>query len=145
PDRTIAVVSTSQVPTGSMVTHTDMHFPDGGGLQSSINRVTRKDENVYFDALGLAETLFDDHMASNMLVLGAAYQAGALPVSAAAIEQAITLNAVSVAMNTQAFRAGRLLVIDPTGVSTLTRRRMGEMAETATPLTATARGLVDRV
>ena len=28
PDRTIAVVSTSQVPTGAMVTHTDVHFPD---------------------------------------------------------------------------------------------------------------------
>ena len=49
---------------------------------------------MYFDALGLAETLFDDHMASNMLVLGAAYQAGAIPVSAAAIEEAIKLNGV---------------------------------------------------
>ena len=88
--------------------------PTAGGLQSSINRVTRKDENVYFDALGLAETLFDDHMATNMLVLGAAYQAGAIPVSAAAIEEAIKLNGVSVTMNTQAFRAGRLLVADPT-------------------------------
>src|SRR5262249_28588705 len=62
PDRTIAVISTSQVPTGAMVTHTDVQFPDGGGLRASIDRVTRKDENVYFDALGLAETLFDDHM-----------------------------------------------------------------------------------
>jgi len=145
PDKTIAVVSTSQVPTGAMVTHTDVQFPESSGLRTAIDRITRKDENVYLDAIGLAETLFDDHMASNMLVLGAAYQAGAIPVSAAAIEQAITLNGVSVAMNTQAFRAGRLLVIDPTWVSTLTRRRMGEMAETATPLTATARGLVDRV
>jgi len=138
PDKTIAVVSTSQVPTGAMVTHTDVQFPESSGLRTAIDRITRKDENVYLDAIGLAETLFDDHMASNMLVLGAAYQAGAIPVSAAAIEQAITLNGVSVAMNTQAFRAGRLLVIDPTWVSTLTRRRMGEMAETATPLTATA-------
>ena len=56
--------------------------------------MTRKDENVYLDALGLAERLFDDHMAANLIVLGAAYQAGALPVSAAAIEQAIALNGV---------------------------------------------------
>jgi indolepyruvate ferredoxin oxidoreductase len=145
PDKTIAVVSTSQVPTGAMVTHTDVHFPEGGGLRTSIDRITRKDENVYLDALGLAETLFDDHMAANLIVLGAAYQAGAIPVGAAAIEQAITLNGVSVAMNTQAFRAGRLLVADPTWVSTLKRHRMGEMETTTAPLTPAARALVERV
>jgi indolepyruvate ferredoxin oxidoreductase len=143
PDKTIAVVSTSQVPTGAMVTHTDVPFPEAGGLRTSIDRITRKDENVYLDALGLAETLFDDHMAANMLVLGAAYQAGAIPVSAAAIEQAIGLNGVSVAMNTQAFRAGRLLVADPSWVSTIKRSRMGAV-ETAAPLTPAARTLVER-
>jgi indolepyruvate ferredoxin oxidoreductase len=144
PDKTIAVVSTSQVPTGAMVTHTDVQFPDGGGLRASIDRITRKDENVYLDAIGLAETLFDDHMASNMLVLGAAYQAGAIPVSAPAIEQAITLNGVAVAMNTHAFRAGRLLVADPTWLSTIKRHRMGEIETTTTPLTASARALIER-
>jgi indolepyruvate ferredoxin oxidoreductase len=145
PDKTIAVVSTSQVPTGAMVTSTEVQFPDHGGLRTSIDRVTRKDENVYFDALGLAETLFDDHMASNMLVLGAAYQAGALPVSAAAIEQAITLNGVSVGMNTQAFRAGRLLVADPGWVKTLKRHRLGEVEPVEAALAPAARALVDRV
>ena len=77
-----------------MVTHTDVHFPEAGGLRQSIDRVTRKDENVYLDALGLAEQLFGDHMASNMIVLGAAYQAGAIAVSAEAIEEAIALNGV---------------------------------------------------
>ena len=128
PDRTIAVVSTSQVPTGAMVTSTEVQFPESNGLIASINRFTRKDENVYLDALGLAETLFDDHMASNMIVLGAAYQAGAIPVSAAAIEEAIVLNGVSVAMNTHAFRAGRLIVADPAWVATLKKHRVGEVA-----------------
>jgi indolepyruvate ferredoxin oxidoreductase len=144
PDRTIAVVSTSQVPTGAMVTHTEVQFPDGSGLRAAVDRVTRKDENVYLDALALAETLFEDHMASNMLVLGAAYQAGAVPVSAAAIEQAIALNGVAVTMNTQAFRAGRLLVADPGWQSTVQRHRLGAM-ETAPHLTAAARALVDGV
>ena len=144
PDRTIAVVSTSQVPTGAMVTHTDVQFPDGSGLRAAVDRITRKDENVYLDALGLAETLFDDHMASNMLVLGAAYQAGALPVSAVAIEQAIGLNGVAVAMNTQAFRAGRLLVADPGWLSTIKRHRLGALETVAAPLTAAARALVER-
>ena len=125
PDRTLAIVSTSQVPTGAMVASTDVHFPDPAGLQASINRCTRKDENVYLDALGLAETLFDDHMAANLIVLGAAYQAGAVPIAAAAIEEAIVLNGVSVAMNTHAFRVGRLLVADPEWAKSLKPRRVG--------------------
>jgi len=143
PDRTIAIVSTSQVPTGAMVTSTTVEFPEANGLLTSIDRVTRKDENVYLDALGLAETLFDDHMAANMIVLGAAWQAGAIPVSADAIEDAVKLNGVSVQMNTHAFRAGRLLVADPAWVQTVARQRLGAVA--ATPeLSAQARALVDR-
>jgi indolepyruvate ferredoxin oxidoreductase len=81
-----------------------------------------------------------------MLVLGAAYQAGAIPVSAAAIEEAIKLNAVSVTMNTQAFRAGRLLVADPAWLSTLKRHRLGAAVDAPqAPLTPAARALVDRV
>ncbi|PYO14778.1 MAG: hypothetical protein DMD75_03875 [Candidatus Rokuibacteriota bacterium] len=144
PDRTIAVISTSQVPTGAMVTSTAVEFPEANGLITSINRVTRKDENVYLDALGLAETLFDDHMAANMIVLGAAWQAGALPVSAAAIEEAIVLNGVSVQMNSQAFRVGRLLVADPAWARTVVRRRLGAV-EAAPELSAQARNLVDSV
>ncbi len=125
PDKTIAVVSTSQVPTGAMVTSTDVRFPDQSGLIASINRVTRKDESVYLDAIGLAEELFDDHMAANLLMLGAAYQAGAIPISAGAIEEGIVLNGVSVSMNTHAFRAGRLLVADPGWLGTIKRHRAG--------------------
>ena len=129
-----------------MVTHTDVQFPDGGGLQSSINRVTRKDDNVYFDALGLAETLFDDHMAANMLVLGAAYQAGAIPVSAAAIEEAIKLNAVAVAMNTHAFRAGPAARgrSEP-GCRRSSGTGWARQRDVDAPLTPAARALVDRV
>ncbi|MEK6529293.1 MAG: DUF6537 domain-containing protein, partial [candidate division NC10 bacterium] len=144
PDKTIAVVSTSQVPTGAMVTSTEVQFPETNGLLTSINRVTRKDENVFLDALGLAETLFNDHMAANMLVLGAAYQAGAIPVSATAIEEAIVLNGVAVQMNTQAFRAGRLLVVDPEWVKTLKRPRLGAV-EAGRVLTVEARSLLDSV
>jgi indolepyruvate ferredoxin oxidoreductase len=128
-----------------MVTSTEVQFPESNGLISSINRFTRKDENVYLDALGLAETLFDDHMASNMIVLGAAYQAGAVPVSAAAIEEAIVLNGVSVSMNTHAFRAGRLVVADPAWVQSLKKHRVGEAAEVTRELSTEARALVERV
>jgi indolepyruvate ferredoxin oxidoreductase len=144
PDLTIAVVSTTQVPTGAMVTSPDVHFPDPGGLHASINRVTRKDENVFVDALGLAEALFGDHMAANMIVLGAAYQAGAIPIRGEAIEAAIAINAVQVEMNTQAFRAGRLLVADPGWLGTVERRRAGAVSARA-EVGPEARALVDSV
>ena len=112
--RTIAVVSTSQVPTGAMVTHTDVHFPEASGLQQSIDRVTRKDENVYLDALGpgrdaLRRSHGVQHDRAGRRLPGRAPSRSA----PTAIEEAIELNGVSVAMNTHAFRAGRLLVVDP--------------------------------
>ena len=142
PDRTIAVVSTSQVPTGQMVASTDVHFPDGDGLVAAINAVTRQPENVFADAVGLAEALFDNHMAANILLLGVAYQAGAIPVSATAIEQAIRLNGVEIEMNTQAFRAGRLFVVDRGALADVKRPRPGAVT-TASPLNDLALALID--
>ncbi|HEV8674249.1 MAG TPA: indolepyruvate ferredoxin oxidoreductase family protein [Methylomirabilota bacterium] len=142
PDLTIAVVSTTPVPTGAMVASTEVAFPESQALRAAIDRVSRKDENVYLDALGLAEALFGDHLAANMIVLGAAYQAGAIPISAAAIERAIALNAVGVEMNTQGFRVGRLLVADPAWVTTVRRQRAGQV-EPALALSAEARQLVE--
>src|SRR5215510_12500812 len=123
--RTIAVVSTSQIPTGQMVVDTAVHFPELASTLMSIDRVTRKDANVYIDALAMAQGLFDDHMAVNPILMGAAYQAGALPISAASIEQAIRLNGVSVDMNVLAFRWGRMAVLDATEVEAAMRRVSG--------------------
>ncbi len=112
PLRSVAIVSTSQVPTGAMVRDTTVEYPEADRLLELINRQTLAGENVFFDAIGLAEALFHDHMMGNMIVIGAAYQAGTLPMSAAAIERAIELNGVKVEDNQHAFRAGRLAVAD---------------------------------
>jgi indolepyruvate ferredoxin oxidoreductase len=64
-------------------------------------------------------------MAANLVLLGAAYQAGAIAVSASAIERAIALNGVSVDANVQAFRAGRRVVADPGWIAAVARRRIG--------------------
>ena len=142
PDLTIAVVSTTQVPTGAMVASPDVAFPDPGGLRAQIDRVTRKDENVYLDALGLAEAFFGDHMAANLILLGAAHQAGAVPVSPRAIETAIRLNGVAVEMNLEAFRLGRLAVAHPARVAAVLDRPAGQAAPEAT-LDGEARALVE--
>ena len=48
-----------------------------------------------------------------MILVGAAYQVGAIPLTAEAIERAITLNGAVVETNLQAFRRGRQVVCDP--------------------------------
>jgi len=120
-DRTIAVVSTHAVPTGRMVVDVEERFPELRGQLEQIDRVTRRELNVYLDAQELSERLFGDHMPANTIVLGAAYQRGALPVSAEAIEQAIRLNGAAVEKNLTAFAWGRALVVAPDEVERLTR------------------------
>ena len=145
PGRTIAVVSTSRVPTGQMVTNNRLGFPELSGLIEKIEAVTRRDHNVYLDAQLVAEALFNDHMAANIVLLGAAYQAGTIPVSAEAIEEAIRLNGVAVEMNLLAFRWGRLAVVDPHRVD-LEILRATRRAERPTPAPSPeARELIDSV
>ncbi len=113
PDQTVAVVSVSAVPTGTMVTNTKLRFPDLHGVLGRIGQVTNAAKNVYLDAEATAHALFGDHMPANLILVGAAYQAGALPISAAAIERAIELNGTAVENSLAAFRWGRVAVADP--------------------------------
>ncbi|MGP3956895.1 indolepyruvate ferredoxin oxidoreductase family protein [Nonomuraea sp. 3N208] len=113
PEHTAAVLNTSVVPTAAMVTGR-MPVP---GHAAAVARVESAARSVTcLDAHELAEALFGDHMPANLLLVGAAYQHGLLPMSAAAIEQAITLNRAAVEQNLAAFRWGRAAVADPEAV-----------------------------
>ena len=120
-ERTVAVVSTHEVPTGKMVLDTEERFPELAAQLDAVETATRKELNLYLDAQRLSELLFDDHMPSNMLALGAAWQRGALPLSLEAIERAIGLNGAAVEKNLAAFAWGRACVADPDAVEALTR------------------------
>ncbi|MDG4857862.1 indolepyruvate ferredoxin oxidoreductase family protein, partial [Streptomyces sp. T-3] len=116
PERTVAVVNTAIVPTAAMITR-QVAVP--GGPQDALAKIasaTRDDTLLPLDAQGLAEQLFGDHMPANMLLLGAAYQHGCLPVSAQAVEGAVELNGAAVEKNVAAFRWGRAAVVDPEAV-----------------------------
>ena len=132
-DKTVAVVSSSKVPTTSMVRDTSAEFPEWTAFQRVIDEATSPERNVYFDAGTLSDTLFRSHMPANVLVVGAAYQAGVIPISASAIERAIELNGVAVEMNTQAFRIGRKIVLDPDFLGTLEVERVGKVKRDTGP------------
>jgi indolepyruvate ferredoxin oxidoreductase len=62
----------------------------------------------FLDATRLATALCGDAIATNMFLLGYAWQIGLVPLSEAAILRSIEINGAAVAMNTDAFRWGRL-------------------------------------
>src|SRR5690606_30891346 len=61
----------------------------------------------------LARAPLGDAIATNLFMLGFAWQRGLIPLSAEAIEGAIELNAVAVEQNKQAFAWGRVAAVDP--------------------------------
>jgi len=111
-ERTVAVINTTEVPTGQMVSDASVGFPTPDRTLVRIDEVSRGDVSLRLDARGLAEEMFGDDQFANMLLVGAAYQTGALPLPADAVEAAITLNGAAVDKNVQAFRRGRQFVAD---------------------------------
>ncbi|MCK5890323.1 indolepyruvate ferredoxin oxidoreductase family protein [Aeromicrobium sp.] len=107
-----AIVSTSVVPTGAMVSDKSVLFPDVDEALVPIRERSDPERVLAFDARRYAEGLFGAEQFANMFLLGVALQAGALPLSAAAVEESITLNGVAVEKNVQSFRRGRQWISD---------------------------------
>jgi len=142
-DHTTAVVSTSRVPTGDMVSDREQEaFPTVARFRERIDASTRADANAWVDAEGIARALFRSQPAANLLLLGVAYQRGLVPVSSASIERAIELNGVAVDLNKRAFTAGRAWAIDPAPFAGLV-----PAADVASPPTPTPamQALIDRI
>ncbi|TXI63838.1 indolepyruvate ferredoxin oxidoreductase family protein [Mycolicibacterium mageritense] len=110
-DRTVAVASTSRTATGAMVCGTDVEYPEDRELLDRLEPMTR--QLMSFDALATSEALFGTTAPANFMLVGAAYQLGALPIPADAIEAAIELNGVAVEANLAAFGWGRVAVAAP--------------------------------
>ncbi len=140
PEHTIAVVSTSLVPTVEMVVDVNAPQADLAAAIIAIDNVTRATDNVYLDAHGLAVKVFGNAMPANVIVLGAAWQHGAIPISLDAIRQAFTLNGVAVDSNIAAFDWGRAAVAAPQIVADALTP-----ASTTPQLSSRQRALVDEV
>ena len=112
PGRTIAVVSTSPTPTGDMVAHPDRSLPTPTQVEQVLSALVGAHRCVLVDSVALADQLLGSALYANVLLLGVAFQVGAIPLPADAIEAAIELNGVSVPQNLAAFRWGRAWVSD---------------------------------
>jgi indolepyruvate ferredoxin oxidoreductase len=112
PGHSRAIINSHETITGDFTRNPDLTFPSRQ-LQRSIAEATGADNTEFIDATHLATGLFGDSIASNLLMLGFAYQRGAVPLSADALERAIELNGVAVEFNQRAFRWGRRAAVDP--------------------------------
>jgi len=111
--RTVASISTSVLPSGEMITNPNVDFPQAQQLHDRIASRTVASKNCWVDAESLSRLLFKSQPPANVVVVGAAYQSGQLPVSAKSIEEAIEINGVAAQVNIAAFRLGRALIVDP--------------------------------
>lgn len=115
--RTHVVVNTHQQPTGAFAQQADWQFP-AHEVKALIDEAV-KERVDYVDATRLATALSGDAIATNLFILGFAYQKGLLPLSAHALLRAIALNGVAVQANTQAFMWGRRAAADMAAVQRL--------------------------
>jgi len=104
-------VNLHEIMTGDFTRDTDFKLPSGDLKLSLEARL--KDGLVMFDASALSQAVMGDSIYSNMMIFGAAWQCGALPLAHDAIMAAITLNGAAVERNKRAFELGRWAVVEP--------------------------------
>jgi indolepyruvate ferredoxin oxidoreductase len=111
PGRTTMVINTAEVLPGDFTRNTEFVLPTER-LKRAITNAAGRDRTHFVEASRIATALLGQSIGANMFLVGYAYQLGALPLSAAAIEQALELNGEAVAMNVAAFRWGRRAAAD---------------------------------
>ncbi len=107
-----AVVNTHQDMPAEFIRDRDLRFPEAS-LRQTLAGAVREGGAHFVDATRLARRLLGDTTATNVLLLGFAWQQGLVPLSRQALQRAIELNGVAVEMNLQAFEWGRRAAADP--------------------------------
>lgn len=103
--RTGAVVNAHDIVTGDFTRNTEFAIPTD---RLSLALESRLQDRVQLmDSSELARVTMGDSIFSNMMIFGAAWQRGLLPITLAALRQAITLNGAAVEKNLYAFEIGR--------------------------------------
>jgi indolepyruvate ferredoxin oxidoreductase len=115
---TRAIVNTAQAITGEFLRNPDRAFP-AGAMERSVIDAVGADAANFIDAGRLASRLMGHSIATNIFMLGYAFQLGLIPLSSAALLRAIELNGSTVDENRRAFFWGRRTALDPAGVEAM--------------------------
>ena len=115
--RVMGVVNAHEIITGEFTRDTEFKLPTEQLRLSLEARLG--DKLAMFDASDLAKALLGDSIYSNMMIFGAAWQMGSIPVSYEAIIAAIELNGAAINRNIRAFELGRWAYLYPTDAQAL--------------------------
>jgi indolepyruvate ferredoxin oxidoreductase len=108
---THAVVNNHMMPTAAFTLNPDMDFRTRR-LAEIVREAAGDNLTDFLPATELATALTGDSIATNVFMLGYAFQRGLLPVGAEALGRAIELNGVAVEGNKRTFALGRLAAHD---------------------------------
>ena len=111
PGVTRAVVNRSPAVTGDFIRNPDWQYPMAA-MQDEVYRALGAGNAAFIEATRLATALMGDAIATNLFMLGYAYQTGLVPVAVEAILRAVELNGVAIEMNKSAFDWGRRAACD---------------------------------
>ena len=125
PGTSRVIVNTAEFLPGDFARNADYSLPTER-LKRAIVTAAGAGRSNFVDASRLATALLGNSIGGNMFMLGYAYQVGALPLSAEAVEKAIEMNGEAVPMNIAAFRYGRRAAIDPAALEALVAPRPHE-------------------
>jgi len=117
--RTHAMINSTGSSTAAFVKNPNWQFPDASS-RGEIVRACGNELVDFVDAGQIATALMGDSIATNMFMLGYAFQKGHVPLSEASLVKAIELNGVSVGFNKAAFNWGRTAAHDLASVTKLT-------------------------
>ncbi|MDG9979695.1 indolepyruvate ferredoxin oxidoreductase family protein [Ectopseudomonas oleovorans] len=126
-----AVINSHEAATAEFTRNPDAQVP-GAAMREAISEAVGEGKTRFVDATRLATRLLGDSIATNLFMLGYAYQLGLVPVSAEAINKAIELNGVSVQLNQQAFLWGRRAAHDLAAVEKLAAPKVVEAPHCST-------------
>lgn len=110
-NRTAAVINSNLSPIADFVRNKDIDFKQAA-VQKQLDAMTLDTERHRVPAQELASTLMGDAIATNVFVLGYAWQKGLIPLSLKSLEAAIELNGVAVKTNLRTFYWGRMAAHD---------------------------------
>ena len=109
--KTYSVVNSSLSPVADFVKERDLEFME----QETVDLIKKSSFKLVslLPASNIAARLSNDAIGSNLIMLGAAFQAGLIPLKRESIEEAIILNKVGAENNLHCFNLGRAYVQNP--------------------------------
>ena len=142
-DRSEVVLNSYEAMPGSFTRNTDLQFP-AKDIIGAVRNALGDREPMVIDASELSLALMGDAIATNLFMLGYAWQKGLVPISFEALSRAIELNGAAVEMNKKAFAWGRMAAHDLAAVKQAAGIAAAPVATAfvGTGLTATASAFI---